>query len=108
MAGYEEKRAAERFPVNPQSTCDFASPVLEDFGPAKIRNVSTDGIGLTISQQVASGMLMAINLKNPAKKFSKTMLVRVIHVTPQPGGTFIMGGSFVTPLSYEELCLLVM
>ena len=108
MAGYEEKRAAERFPVNPQSTCDFASPVLEDFGPAKIRNVSTDGIGLTISQQVAPGMLMAINLKNPAKKFSKTMLTRVIHVSPQPGGTFIMGGNFLTPLSYEELCLLVM
>ena len=108
MAEFEEKRAAQRFPINPQSTCDFASPVLEDFGPVKIRNVSTDGIGLMISQPVAPGMLMAINLKNPAKKFSKTMLVRVIHVTPQPGGTFIMGGSFVTPLSYEELCLLVM
>ena len=108
MADYEEKRAAERFPVNPPSTCDFASPVLEDFGPVKIRNVSTDGIGLTISQQVAPGMLMAINLKNPAKKFSKTMLARVIHVTPQPGGSFLVGCSFLTPLSYEELCLLVM
>lgn len=108
MAEFQEKRAAERFAVNPPSTCNFASPVLEDFGPVKIRNVSTDGIGLTISQEVAPGMLMAINLVNPAKKFSKTMLARVVHVTPQPGGTFLMGGNFLTPLSYEELCLLVM
>ena len=28
MAEFEEKRTAQRFPINPQSTCDFASPVL--------------------------------------------------------------------------------
>jgi hypothetical protein len=108
MTDFAEKRTAERFPVKPPTTCDFASPVLEDFGPVKIRNVSTDGIGLVVSQQLAAGMMMAINIANPAKKFSKTMLARIVHVTPQPGGTALVGCTFVTPLSYEELCLLVM
>jgi hypothetical protein len=36
------------------------------------------------------------------------MMVRVMHVTSQQGGTFLVGGSFETPLTYDELCAMVM
>ena len=42
------------------------------------------------------------------KKFSKTTLFRVVHTTPQPGGVYLIGGDFDTPLTYEELCNFVM
>jgi PilZ domain len=108
MAFQKELRAAERLSVNANSTCNFASPVLEDFGPVKILNISTNGIGFVTTEQVHPDLLFAIRLVNPAKKFSRIMLVRVVHVTPQTGGTFMVGGQFETPLSYEELCILVM
>ena len=108
MAGFQEKRATERFAVNAHVDCAFASPVLEDFGNVKITNISTSGIGLIITEPVAPGMLLVIKLVNPAKKFSKAMLVRVVHVTPQPSGSQLVGGTLDTPLAYEELCALVM
>jgi hypothetical protein len=109
MAAYpEEKRGAERFAVAAAVDCSFASPVLEDFGKVKIKNISSTGVGLIITETLAPGMLLAIRLVNPAKNFSKTMLVRVIHVTPQASGSYLVGGTLDTPLTYEELCALVM
>ena len=108
MPDPNEKREAERFPVSSSTACAFVSPVLVDFGPIKIRNVSTHGIGMITSYPMQLGLLLAIKLVNPAKNFTKTMLVRVAHVTPQAGGTHLVGGSLDTPLTYEELCMLVM
>jgi hypothetical protein len=57
---------------------------------------------------VEAGVLLAVKLANPVKNVTKTMLVRVTHVTPQPGGAFLIGGTLDTPLTYEELCVFVM
>jgi len=108
MADHNDKRAAERFPVSANVTCSFASPVLEDFGPVKIKNISTHGVGMIVPQALAAGMLLAVKLVNPAKNFCKTVLVRVVHTTPQSGGMCLVGGDLDTPLTYEELCILVM
>jgi hypothetical protein len=108
MADFKDRRMAERFPVGAQVSCSFASPVLEDFGPVKIKNVSLTGIGLIAPQVLDPGILLAIKLVNPAKNFSKTVLVRVVHVTPMSEGTFLVGGNLDTPLTYDELCMLVM
>ena len=104
----QDKRVAQRFPVNSNVTCSFASPVLEDFGPVKIKNLSTHGVGLIAPETLAVGMLLVVKLVNPAKKFSKTALIRVVHVTPQSGGMCLVGGNLDTPLTYEELCVFVM
>ena len=48
-----------------------------------------------------------MSLANPAQKLAKTMLVRVAHVTPINGG-FLVGGTFLEPLTYQELTALVM
>jgi hypothetical protein len=104
----QERRGAERFPVNIDTSCNFVSPVLEDFGTVRIKNVSSDGIGLLVSRKIEPGLLLAITLTNQAKPFTKTMLVRVMHVTAQPGGAYLVGGTFITPLSYDELRTMVM
>jgi hypothetical protein len=104
----QEQRGAERFAVNANVACSFASPVLEDFGPVTIKNISMLGVGLVTREAVPVGMLMAVRLVNPTKKFSKIVLMRVVHVTAQLGGTHVVGGSLDTPLTYGELCALVM
>jgi hypothetical protein len=107
MDGSSDRRAAERMPVNSGTGCGFASPMVEDFGPAKIRDVSLDGVGLIVMRRVEVGSLLVIGLENPSRNLSKTMIVRVAHVTAVPGG-FLVGGSFAEPLTYQELTSLVM
>ncbi len=103
MADPIERRTAERIQVGANAACVFASPVLEDFGPVKLANISLNGIGFTLAEKVPEQVLLAIKLENAASKFSKTLLVRVIHVTPLPNGTWLVGGSLDTPLTYDEL-----
>src|SRR5262245_26170627 len=109
MASYpEERRAEERFPTSAQVDCAFASPVLEDFGKVKVTNISRTGIGLISAESLAPGMLLAVKLVNPAKDFSKNFLVRVVQVTPRAGGSNLVGGVIDPPLTYDELCALIM
>src|SRR5262245_27321604 len=108
MEEFKEKRRSERLPINADSSCEFASPVLEDFGRVKVKNISTEGIGFLSPQYLQPGLLLALTLVNAGKKFNRTYLVRVVHGTAQPGGMFLIGGTFNNPLSYEELCVLVM
>lgn len=107
MAGQQEKRTEERFPVTGDVTCPFLAPVGEGIGPIKVRDVSMQGIGLLSSRRIEPGTQLAIVLENKARGFSKTVLVRVTHATPQ-GGAFLVGGTFNTPLTYQEMTTFVL
>ena len=93
--------------VNSGTACGFVGPVTEDFGPAKVRDVSLEGIGLILFRSVAVGTLLAVTLTNSQQKFSKTVLVRVAHITAAHGG-YLVGGTFSEPLTYQEFTTLVM
>lgn len=107
MAERSDRRQAERFPVNIDSSCPFLSPVVEDFGPVRIRDISMSGIGLLLRTQVEPGTLLAVTLSNPARNFTKTVLVRVTHSTPL-SGQYLVGGTFTVPLAYQEMTTLVL
>lgn len=106
MTDQKDRRASERMAVNAGTSCGFAGAV-EDLGTSKIRDVSMEGIGILTTRQVAVGSLLAITIVNQAQKLSKTMLVRVAHVTPVHGG-YLVGGTFSEQLTYQELVALVM
>ncbi len=96
----------ERFPANTEAECPFLSPVAEDFGPAKIKDISLKGIRLQVSRRIEPGTLLAVTLTNPARNFSKTVLVRVIHTTPLYRN-FLVGGMLTVPLTSQELAALI-
>lgn len=103
----EDRRASERLAVSADVSCTFISPVVEDFGAAKIKNISLEGIGLIVGRRVDVGTLLALTFTNQARSFTKTLMVRVVHSTPQPGGCLI-GGTFTIPLTYQELTTFVL
>ena len=107
MSDSADRRAAERIGVNPGTRCAFVGRVVDDVGPVKVRDVSMEGIGLVLLRSVPAGTVLSVGLVNPDRGFNKTVMVQVAHVTPIPGG-FLVGGSFVEPLTYQELTTLVM
>ena len=65
---------------------------------------SRDGVIVSVTHPD----VLAVSLANPANNFVKTVVVKVAHVTPVPGG-YLVGGAFTTPpLTYQELTALVM
>lgn len=107
MSDPADRRASERIAVTAGTACSFVSRVVEDVGPVKIRDVSMHGIGLVLAKTVQAGAVLALGLSNSTKGFAKTMMVKVVHVTPIPGG-FLVGGAFTEPLTYQEFTTLVM
>lgn len=107
MPDPKDRRQSERFPVTPQTTCSYGA-LLKDLGPTRIKNVSMEGIGLILSQKVEVGDLLAVNVANPSRNFQKVLVVKVVHVTPQAGGSCVVGGTFETPLTYQEFTALIM
>lgn len=107
MPESEDRRAVERIAVTPGTSCSFISPVVEDFGAALVRDISLNGIGVVVARKLEVGKLLVIELVNQARGFSRTMMVRVVHVTVVNGG-FLIGGEFSTPLTYQDFTSLVM
>lgn len=107
MIATKDARVAERFTVNRNTTCSFALPVVDDLGSVKIRDVSMNGVGLLVERRVEVGSLLVVGLVNQAKGFAQTLIVQVTHVTPAAGG-FLVGGTFLTPLTYQEMTSLVL
>ena len=107
MIATKDARTVERFTVNRGTACSFALPVVADLGPVKIRDVSMTGVGLLLERRVEIGTLLAVGLVNQAKGFAQTLMVEVTHVTPTAGG-FLVGGTFLTPLTYQEMTTLVL
>lgn len=107
MSDQTDRRAAERLPVNAGTSCSFVSPVITDFGAARVRDISLNGVGLVLSRKVEVGSTLVVGIANEERGLAKTMMVRVTHATPIPGG-FLVGGEFATPLTYQEFTSLVM
>jgi hypothetical protein len=107
MTDPADRRATERFPINPDSSCSFVAKAVEVVASVRIRDISMDGIGLLMSRPVEAGGMLAVTLSNSARNFTKTVLVRIVHVTPQVGA-HLVGGKFTSPLTYQELTTLVM
>ena len=108
MPDGSDRRQSERFPVTADVTCDLAGRLIQELGAVRIKNVSMEGIGLIVGKAVAVGDVLAVVVANKTKGVSRTCLVRVVHATPQVGGSHLVGGTFETPLTYQELTTLIL
>ena len=106
MADSTERRAGERMAFAQDTTCTAVAPIGPDVGPARLRDVSMEGLGLVLTRPAEAGAMIAVTLTNTPKGFAKTVVLRVTHVTRINGG-FLIGGTFTAPLTYQELTALV-
>jgi hypothetical protein len=107
LLGANDNRAAHRLRVTANTECQFAVPLVADLGPARIENISMNGIGLQVREQVEVGAILAIGIRNVPKRFDRVHLVHVTHVTARADGSYLVGGTLDPPLTYQEFASLV-
>src|SRR5437016_780425 len=102
--GRRECRVYERFASDLPTQCQplAARGDNEIAWPGTLRNISAGGIGLVLQRRFEPRSGLAVELPD-LNGSSVTVFVRVIHATAQANGTWLLGCSFVSPLSEERL-----
>ena len=98
-------RVSERF------TCDVAvscqPPSAWRGGgrewPARVRNVSADGLCLVLRRRFEPGTGLAIEVPGAEGESPSTLLARVVRVRAGADGCWMLGCAFVSPLGEEEI-----
>ena len=103
-ADKKERRAWVRIPSTPEtpfSGVSEADCIIAQ--KARIRDLSVAGVGLLVAMEIEPDMLVDVVLLNTAEDSARPFQARVVRSQPQPDGGWILGCSFTTPLSEEEL-----
>jgi hypothetical protein len=95
-------RGAQRHCCLVQTTCQPPSAWSRNPWPATIRDISTGGLKLLLNRRFERGSGLAIEL--PTEDGSTTtVLARVAHVHAAPEGGWVLGCTFISELSDEEV-----
>src|SRR5436190_17839682 len=100
----DDRRAWVRYPCSLETLYQPGKGRLDHhWWFARVRDISSSGIGLILPQQFPPGTQLAIALHSSEQELSQTLEVNVVHVEPYEGGGWILGCTFVNQLSEDEL-----
>jgi hypothetical protein len=97
-----ERRAWVRYPSG-----EFGSCVLEcatELGWwGRIIDVSHGGIAIILPRRLRAGTVLLMDQPGQEGKPVRPLRLRVVHTTTNPGGGWLLGCRFASPLSEREL-----
>jgi hypothetical protein len=93
---------AARHSCEVPTTCQPPSAWCKDPWPATIRDISTDGLSLSLNRRFERGSGLAIELPTEDGT-TATVLARVVAVGTHPQGGWLLGCRFISELSEEEV-----
>jgi hypothetical protein len=102
-----ERREALRLTISPETSCHLIAGVGETLWPARVLELSTRGIRLQLRRRFAPGASVILELANGARVFACALIMRVVHVTEQDDGAYVLGGAFARKLTHHELTALL-
>ena len=71
--------------------------------PAKVLNISANGIGLSVDPSLNAGALLNVDLHDRTGRTVRTILACVVHTTEGASGEYAVGCNFIRELREEEL-----
>jgi hypothetical protein len=98
-----ERRARVRHSCDREGNC---LPVLagQNFQwSARVLNISQGGVALSLRRRFEKGTLLSVEMQRADNLPSDPFLARVVHVTAQPDGNWLIGCAFADELSDQEL-----
>jgi hypothetical protein len=99
----DDKRTWVRFSCEVHAAYRKVGDPINQAFPAQVLNISANGIGLAVTQSLAAGGLLNVDLLDKNGKVSRTMLACIVHTTVRAGGDFAIGCNFIRELSEDEL-----
>lgn len=98
-----ERRAWIRYPRRLRTLWQLFGSRQEDSWTAELRDISQSGLGLVVNRPFPPATVLTVRLQTAARRFSRTMLVRVKHCAARPDGAWHVGCSFAVPLNDDQL-----
>jgi hypothetical protein len=102
-ANVRDDRASVRFPCDLESSCRPVRVERAPEWPAKVVNVSANGVGLVVTRVFAPGEVLCIELPRPTGEPCRTVLACVVHATRREDGRWLLGCSFAAELGGDDL-----
>jgi hypothetical protein len=81
----------------------IAVPAIGPSCPARIWDISLEGIALVVPHPYEEGALLSVVPEVLPQSLSPGLEARVRHVTPHGDGLWMAGCEFLTPLGEDEL-----
>jgi c-di-GMP-binding flagellar brake protein YcgR len=99
-----ERRAAVRYLCNLKTMFQPGTSAAEDLRwSGVIRDVSVGGLGLVLGRKYDAETILTVELQSKDRRFTRSLVARVVHVSPHEGGRWLHGCAFARPLEEREL-----
>jgi hypothetical protein len=106
-----ERRAWVRYATTLETICEPIAALTVDETecgwPARVRDLSAGGVGLSLERRFEPGTILLIELATGQDEPSFVAPVKVIHATADGDGHWILGCAFTRPLDEEQVQALV-
>jgi hypothetical protein len=98
-----ERRAAVRWRTTAAAPGQVFIPETYETVHAGVLDLSVNGVGLLLSNRLETDTLVLIALGNPNDEGPFEVLASVARATPQRDGSWVVGCSFYSELTEDEL-----
>ena len=99
----DDRRAAVRFACSLETACQPVAEAMADSWPARVLDISAGGVALNLYRRFEPRTMLAIRLESADENVSRSLFLRVVHVTPEVDGSWRLGCALAGELGDEEL-----
>lgn len=89
--------------ISPRHPCSLTVLTRGDLCPARVYNLSGEGIGFFLGHELATDSHVGLEMLNPVASYWHLKGARVVHATLQPNGTWLIGAAFLHKLTDTDL-----
>jgi hypothetical protein len=100
-----DRRGAARYHYRRQPLVRYLVRPSFHAGRAFLRDLSRHGMALLVTRLVEPGTVLFVQLRGSRRGITCTQLARVVHVTEQSPGRWLVGCELTCPLNDEQLRL---
>jgi hypothetical protein len=102
-SGPPERRAIIRQLCGPEVSCRLRAAASGGTLWARVRDVSTSGLGLLLARPLAPGSFLAVELRASGIRYPLMLEARVAQARREPDGSWYLGCVLLYPLPEEML-----
>jgi hypothetical protein len=97
------RRELDRHPCHLKAQWRCLGSEEDNLHTADVQDISHHGVGLVVNGCLQRGNVLRVTLHGVPERLARPLLVRVRRVTAHPGGSWMIGCTWVTKLDQEAL-----